>query len=79
MTCPQKLDPVVMLEFGSKTCLLGGGDGEKKISTRADYWVFEGAVDEREMCDDETLFNRLNWIRGTIAEAWSKNNARSSN
>ncbi|SVD88611.1 uncharacterized protein METZ01_LOCUS441465, partial [marine metagenome] len=31
-----------MLEFGSKTCLLGEGDGEKKISTRADYWVFEG-------------------------------------
>ena len=41
--------------------------------------LFGGAIDEREKCDDETLIGRLNWIRGTIARTWSKNQARSSN
>ena len=41
--------------------------------------LFGGAVDEHEKCNDETLLGRLIWIRGTIADAWGKNKARSSN
>jgi hypothetical protein len=33
---------------------------------------------EHEKCNDETLLGRLNWIRGTIADAWGKDKARSS-
>jgi hypothetical protein len=41
--------------------------------------LFEGAVDEREDCDDENLIGRINWIRSYIADAWDKNKARHSN
>ncbi len=41
--------------------------------------LFGGAVDEHEKCNDETLLGRLNWIMETIADAWGKNKARSSN
>ena len=41
--------------------------------------LFGGATDEHEKCDDETLLARLNWIRVTIADAWGKNKARSTN
>ena len=41
--------------------------------------LFGGATDEHERCADETWLGRLHWIRGTIADAWGKNKARSSN
>ena len=41
--------------------------------------LFEGAVDERENCDDENLVGRINWMKDFIHDAWIKNEASSSN
>ena len=41
--------------------------------------LFEGAVDEREQCDDENLVGRINWIRSYIVDVWGKSEARHSN
>ena len=40
---------------------------------------FEGAIDEREKCDDEELDARIDFIHAFIQDACSKNLARSSN
>ena len=41
--------------------------------------LFFRGLNEHKKCDDETLLGHLHWIRGTIADAWGKNKARSSN
>jgi len=41
--------------------------------------LFDGAVDERENCDDENLVGRINWIKATIVDAWGRSQARSLN
>jgi len=41
--------------------------------------LFEGAVDERQKCDDKTLEGRIGWIAGTIKDFWNKDKVRSSN
>jgi hypothetical protein len=41
--------------------------------------LFEGAVNEREKCDDAKLVGRLDWMKAYIADAFRKDQARSSN
>ena len=41
--------------------------------------LFDGAVDERERCDEEKLIDRIWLMRRIISDFWNKDKARSSN
>ena len=41
--------------------------------------LFEGAVDEREKCDDEELIGRIDWIKGFVINTHEKQETCSNN
>ncbi len=41
--------------------------------------LFEGAVDEREKCDDEELIARIDWIKAFVIDTHKKQETRSNN
>ena len=41
--------------------------------------LFDGAIDERERCDEEKLIDRIWLMKRIISDFWNKDKARSSN
>jgi len=81
-TCPKETDPSydvkALVEKGRS---IGFVTGVRLALDNQEFAesLFEGAVDEREKCDDKALKGRVGWIAGTIEDFWNKDKARSSN